>query len=99
LDSGRFGEAAALIVGKQNEGDAGEDSVRAAGEKPEHCTRFFRRFWLVQHFAFADNRGVRSNHNDRAYRASGSQVGFGVGESKNETSRFFTRQRCFIYCG
>ena len=79
--------------------DAGDDGVRAAGEKLKHAAGFVGRARLAEDLTVENDNSVRGNEDRRANRAGGDKVGLGVGETLDHLLRRFIGIRSFVHSG
>src|SRR5216684_347953 len=96
MDMSRFDEGAALGVGKANEGDTGEDRVRAGGKSFEHVAGVVGGARLAEDVAVESDFGVGANDDGRANGAGGDEFGFGDGQAMHEVVRGFAGVGRFV---
>ncbi len=89
-------EGAALDIGKADEGDAGDDGVRAAGKLFQHVTGLVGRARLAKNAAVQGYFRVGGDDDGRADGAGGDKVRLGVSQALNEIVRGFARVRRFV---
>src|SRR5712692_9183103 len=89
-------KGAALDVGKADEGDTGDDGVRAAGKLFQHAARVVGRERLAKDVAVEGDLGVRGDDDGWANGAGGDEVRLGVSQALNEIVRGFARVRRFV---
>src|SRR5712692_10749936 len=88
-----------LGVGKADEGDTGEDGVRAAGQPFQHMAGIVGGARLTEDVAFEGDLGVGADDDGRANGACGNEFGFGNGETLDEIAGGFAGVGCFVDCG
>lgn len=96
MDFGGFDEGAALGAGEAEEGDAGDDGVRAPGEGFEHVAGVVCRARLAEDAAVEGDEGVGGEDDGWAQGVRGDAFGFSVGEAFDESDWRFTRASSFV---
>jgi hypothetical protein len=96
---GGFDEAAALGVGKADEGDASDDGMHVAGEFGEHVVCVIAGAGLAEDVSIEEDDGIRGDYDGRTHGARGNELGFSVGETLNEIVRGFAGNIGFVDSG
>ena len=93
---GSFDEPAAIGVGQADDGDAGYDGVDMSSEPRQHLAGVVRGPGFPEDFAVDEDGGVCGDDDRGADRASGDELGFGVGKSLNQILDRLAGNRGFI---
>src|SRR5216684_1290885 len=96
MDQRGLDEGEALGVGKADEGDSGDDGVRKTGKFFEHVASVIGGAGLAEDVAFEGDFGVGADDDGGANGAGSDELGFGDGETLDESVDGFARVGSFV---